>query len=281
MRAAHCGSTVSYTTSVQGTWWNPLWMFNNQVISWIIHVTCGMFELKAYCFAVKINLFFFFRPSILLQNKREEHETAQTAHVTEVTDRQTGNVNTASLSASYRTCQVWNAANGADMNRENNNDVWRIRTANERRWRRQSPKLINLISRPGVLHAETCFSLQDKAVVHSVLWGWKEFFFLFCFGGGGGLGYVSTICISMLGVDYDASLSHYKHLFRGQAVAFGQLKAAWDSQHRQVSIRNSRTLPQSRRTIFNRGLHTSQGSWEEVIKLHAFSGVSSPPLFDI
>lgn len=109
----------------------------------------------------------------------------------------------------------------------------------------------------GVLHMETCFSLQDEAVVHSVWWGWKEIFLLLFLVV---VAYVSTICISMLGVDYEACLSHYEHICRGQMVAFGQLKAAWNSQHRQVSIRNAQMLPLCRKTIFKRGRYTSKGA---------------------
>lgn len=272
MRAAHCGSSVSYTISVCETWWHPIWMFNKQVISWKIHVTCGMSELQKYNFVLKIKGVFF-QPLNLVPKKREPwywHETA--AHVSQVEDRNTSNINPASLFTSLRTRKVWNAANGTETNsEENNNDVWRIRSANERRWRQQFPTLINLISRHGVLHMETCFSLQDKAVAYSVWRGWKEIFLLLFWGVWRMWAQYALACLQLI---TKPRLSHYEHICRGQVVAFVQLKAAWTCEHRQVSMRNAQT-----NHFQPRSAHT-WGSWAKVIKLQPFSGVSSP-LFDI
>lgn len=151
---------------------------------------------------------------------------------------------------------MWNAANGTETNSENNNDVWRLNSANEHRWRQQLPILINLISCTVSYtwkHAShyriklLCIQCgqDERRFVSSFFEGWWPMWAQY-----------ALVCLELI---TETCLSH-EHICRGQMVAFGQLKVAWNSQYRQVSIRNAQTLPLCRQTIFKRGLYTSEGA---------------------
>lgn len=148
--------------SNHGARWNPFWMLVIQAISWNIHLICGTCE-RHVCHRSKNKTFSPRFP--------ERGETAWNVHITQVAERNSLNINMASLHVltlnSFMLFKVWNAVNAMEMDHENSS--WRPHMLNIID-NALIPALINLISWPGVepvYNMETCFSLGDKPAVHS------------------------------------------------------------------------------------------------------------------